>query len=103
MTEDFSFVSGVTFQSRMNYLNFFSQLELGFAKSDFFYGGLISLELNNAFHISTQLIYKSNQLILVPKIGYEFKHFNCYIEAVTENILDEFKMAVISTGVSYEF
>lgn len=103
MTEDFSFVSGVTFQSRMNYLNFFSQLELGFAKFDFFYGGLISLELNNTFQISTQLIYKSNQLILVPKIGYEFKHFNCYIEAVTENILDEFKMAVISTGVSYEF
>ncbi len=103
MSKDFSFAAGFTFQSLMNYLNFYSQLELGIDKSDFFSGGLISLELNNAFQISAQLIYKSNQLILVPKIGYEFNNFNCYIEAVTDNILDEFKMSVISTGVSYEF
>ena len=102
-SKDLSFAAGVTFQSLMNYVNLYSQLELGIDKSDFFSGLLISLECNSVFQLSTQLIYKENQIILIPKIGYEFKDLNFYIEAVSDNILDEFAMSVISIGVSYEF
>lgn len=100
--KDFSFTAGVTFQSLMNYINFYSQFELGIDKSDFFSGLLISVEYNSRFQLSTQLTFKDNQIILIPKIGYEFNNFNFHIEAMTNNILNELTMSVISIGVSYE-
>lgn len=103
LKNEFSFVSGLSYQKIIGSMNIYSSLEAGINDYNFLCNGLISTEVNDFLQLSAQAVYKTKELILMPKIGYEYNGYEFYISCISQNLLEDTAFRFFSIGLSYEF
>lgn len=103
LNENFSFVSGLSYSRIFNVLQLYFMVEGGLKKNKGLGSFLMSLDFLNTLQVCTQVMYKEQQLRIIPEISISYEKFRINLTCVTDDFKKNKCIKTISMGVYYEF